>query len=64
MAAVQVQHCSILYIDELAVLLEQSSAPGLTLNNTDVKFLADDLVLLSLTEQGLQQNLDLLEQDC
>lgn len=52
-----------IYINELAVLLEQSTAPGLPLNNTEVKFLlfADDLVLLSPSEQGLQQHLDLLE---
>ena len=50
-----------IYINELAVLLEQSAAPGLTLNNTEVKFLlcAGDLVLLSPTAQGLQQHLDL-----
>ena len=54
-----------IYINELAVLLEQSAAPGLT-PNTEVKFLlyADDMVLLSPTEQGLQQHLDLLEKYC
>ena len=48
------------YIDELAVLLEQSAAPGLNLNK-EVKFLlyADDLVLLSPVEQG-----NLLKQYC
>ena len=55
-----------MYINDLAVLLERSATPGLTLNHTDVKFLlyADDLVLLSPTEKGLQQHLDLLEQYC
>ena len=45
--------------------MEQSAAPGLTLN-MEVTFLfyADDLVLLSPTAQGLQQHLDLLEQYC
>ena len=54
-----------IYINDLAVLLEQSGTPDLTLNNKEVKFLlcADDLVLLSPT-QGLQQHLDLLEQYC
>ncbi|KAI4874007.1 hypothetical protein NFI96_008369, partial [Prochilodus magdalenae] len=55
-----------IYINDLAVLLEQSAAPGLTLNHTEVKFLlyADELVLLSPTERGLQQHLDLLEKYC
>ena len=55
-----------IYINELAVLLEQSAAPGLTLFDKEVKCLlyADDLVLLSPTEQGLQQHLNLLEQYC
>ncbi|KAK3516375.1 hypothetical protein QTP70_009936 [Hemibagrus guttatus] len=40
--------------------------PGLTLHHSEVKFLlyADDLVLLSPSVQGLQQNLDLLQQYC
>ena len=55
-----------IYINELAVMLEQSASPGLTLHDTEVKFLlyADDLVLLSPTEQGLQQSLSLIEQYC
>ncbi|KAI4885658.1 hypothetical protein NFI96_003646 [Prochilodus magdalenae] len=55
-----------IYINELAVQLEQSAAPGLTLQDGEVKFLlyADDLVLLSPSSQGLQQHLDLLEQYC
>ncbi|KAK3510265.1 hypothetical protein QTP70_032584 [Hemibagrus guttatus] len=42
------------------------TAPGLTLHHSEVKFLlyADDLVLLSPSVQGLQQNLDLLQQYC
>lgn len=53
-----------IYINELATILEKSTAPGLTLHDSEIKFLlyADDLVLLSPTKQGLQQNLDLLEQ--
>ncbi len=40
-----------IYINELAVLLEQSTAPGLTLQDQNIKPLlyADDLVLLSST---------------
>lgn len=55
-----------IYINQLATILETSAAPGLTLHHSDITFLlyADDLVLLSPTEQGLQQNLDLLEQYC
>ena len=47
-------------------MLEQSVAPGLTLHDTNIKFLlyADDLVLLSPTEEGLQQSLSDLEQYC
>ncbi len=53
-----------IYIDELAVQLEQSAAPGLRLQEMEVKFLlfADDLVPPS--EKGLQQLLDQLEQYC
>jgi hypothetical protein len=55
-----------IYINELAVQLEQSAAPGLNLQSTEVKFLlfADDLVLLSPSKQGLQQHLDLLAKFC
>ncbi len=55
-----------IYINELAVLLEQSTAPGLTLQDQNIKLLlyADDLVLLSSTPQGLQQHLDLLDNYC
>ncbi len=55
-----------IYINELAKVLEQSSAPGLTLHDSNIKFLlfADDLVLLSPTEEGLQQNLDILHKFC
>ncbi len=52
-----------IYINDLAVQLDQSTAPGLTLLDKNIKFLlyADDLVLLSSTPQGLQQHIDLLE---
>ncbi len=55
-----------IYMNELAKVLEQSSAPGLTLHDSNIKFLlfADDLVLLSPTEEGLQQNLDILHKFC
>ena len=55
-----------IYINELAKTLEDSSAPGLTLNNTEIKCLlyADDLVLLSNSKEGLQQLLDHLQQFC
>lgn len=51
-----------IYINELAKTLEQSTAPGIPLVDTEVKCLlfADDLVLLSPTKEGLQQHLDLL----
>ena len=53
-----------IYINELATILEKSTAAGLTRHDSEIKFLlyADDLVLLSPTKQGLQQNLDLLDQ--
>ncbi len=46
--------------------LKQSTAPGLTLQDQNIKLLlyADDLVLLSSTPQGLQQHLDLLDNYC
>nr|WPH61295.1 reverse transcriptase [Somniosus microcephalus] len=55
-----------IYINELADMLEQSESPGLRLLDGEVKslFYADDLVLLSPTEQGLQQQLDLLDKYC
>ncbi len=51
-----------IYINELALSLERSAAPGLTLHDSQIRCLlyADDLVLLSPTKHGLQQNLDLL----
>ncbi len=53
-----------IYINELALSLERSAAPGLALHDSQIRCLlyADDLVLLSPTKHGLQQNLDLLEQ--
>ncbi len=55
-----------IYINELALSLERYAAPGLTLHDSQIRCLlyADDLVLLSPTQHGLQQNLDLLEQYC
>ena len=55
-----------IYINELALLLEQSPAHGLTLQDTEIQclFYADDLVILSPTKEDLQQNLDLLHQYC
>ena len=55
-----------IYINELAKTLENSPAPGLSLNNTEIKCLlyADDLVLLSNSKEGLQQLLDHLQQFC
>ena len=56
----------IIYIIELAVMVALSRAPGLTLFDTDVKYLlyADELVLLSPTNAGHQQNINILEQYC
>jgi hypothetical protein len=50
----------------LARALEQSAAPSLTLLESEVKCLlfADDLMLLSPSKEGLQQNLDLLRRFC
>ena len=46
----------------LAVALDQCAAPGLSLLDREVKslFYADDLVLLSPSEQALQQQLDIV----
>ena len=48
-----------MYINELAMLLEPSTAPDLNVSNKEVKCLlyGDELVLLSPTEEGLQQQL-------
>ena len=55
-----------MYINELAVELDQYAAAGLSLLDREVKslFYADDLVLLSPTEQVLQQQLDIVEKYC
>lgn len=55
-----------IHITELATILEQSSSLGLTLEDKGIKCMlyVDDLVVLSSTEQGLKQNLFLLEQYC
>ena len=54
------------YINELAVKMDQCAAPGLSLLHKEVRYLfyADDLVLLSPTEQGLRQQLDIVEKYC
>ena len=51
-----------IYINELARALEQFTASGLTLLESEAKYLlfAEDLVLLSPTKEGLQQHLELL----
>ena len=50
------------YINKLARALEQSAAPSLNLLESEVKCLrsTDDLVLLSPTKEGIQQNIDVL----
>ena len=55
-----------IFINQLAETLEQSTAPGLPLHDTEIKslFYADDLVLMSPTKEGLQQQLVLLEAYC
>ena len=51
-----------IYINTFAEQLQKSTAPGVTLQDTEVKCLmfADDLVLLSSSKEGLQQSLDIL----
>ena len=53
-------------VNELSTTLEQSTEPALTPHHSEIIFLiyVDHLVLLSPTEQGLQQNLHLLERYC
>ncbi len=55
-----------IYINELADLLDQSDSPGLELLHTEVKYLlyADDLIILSKTPEGLQNNLNILTKYC
>ena len=55
-----------IYINKLATFLEQSPSPGLDLQGKEIKLLmyADDLVLPSPTEHGIQQNISLLETFC
>ncbi len=52
-----------IYINELAKELNNSTAPGPTLTESEIKCLlfADDLVILSKTKEGLQQLLDIIE---
>lgn len=51
-----------IYTNTFAEQLQTSTAPGATLQDTEVKCLmfADDLVLLSPSREGLQQSLDVL----
>ncbi len=51
-----------IYINELADLLDQSDSPGLQLLHTEIKYLlyADDLIIISKTPEGLQNNLNIL----
>ena len=51
-----------IYINTFAEQLQTSTAPGVTLQDTEVKCLmfADDLVLLSPSKEALQQSLDIL----
>ena len=58
------QFKSDVYISEFAVELDQCAAPGFSLLDTELKIYADYLVLLSPTEQGLQQQLDIVEKYC
>ena len=55
-----------IYINELSKQIENSPAPGLKLQDTEIKclFYADDLVLLSPTKEGLQQHLSELDKYC
>ncbi len=55
-----------IYINELADLLDQSDSPGQELLHTEVKYLlyADDLIILSKTPEGLQNNLNILTKYC
>ncbi len=55
-----------IYINELALNLERSAAPSLTLHDSQIRCLlyAYDLVLPSPSQHGLQQNLNLLDQYC
>ncbi len=52
-----------IYINELAKELNNSTAPGPTLTESEIKCLlfADDLVILSKTKERLQQLLDIIE---
>ena len=47
-------------------MIEQSASVWLTVEDKETTFIlyADDLVILSPTEQGLQQSLSLLKQYC
>lgn len=55
-----------IYINELATILEWSTSLGLTQEDNEIKFIlyADNLVILTPKEQGLQQSLSLLKLYC
>ncbi|KAF0024970.1 hypothetical protein F2P81_021851 [Scophthalmus maximus] len=55
-----------IYTTELAAELDQCATPGPSLLDRELKsrLPADDLVLLSPTEQGRQQQLDIVEKFC
>lgn len=55
-----------IFLNELATTLEQSSSPGLKSEGREIKcpLYADDLLILSPTEQGLHHSLTLLENHC
>ena len=59
-------HLFNLYIDDLAKLLERASYDPVMLNGENVSCLmyADDMLLLSSTESGLQRSLNLLGTYC
>lgn len=52
-----------IFINELAKEIDCSTGPGLILDNTNIKCLlfADDMVLLSPSKVGLQENLNILD---
>lgn len=55
-----------IFINDLANTIDQSTCPGIKLQDTIIKCLlfADDLVILSPTREGLQTNLDQLNSYC
>lgn len=55
-----------IYLDELVHTLQNSTAPGLVLQETEIKcsLFADDLVLRSPTKEGLQHSMNILATFC